>query len=389
MTTYSSVTVSGPMQDGFTLPADTVAISYMPGKTQLVFPQEDGSVASVLTTAAVNHLASNAVTVVKVSDVAVRLVAPTAPLANDLLLLVNAVDCGIYQWAGSQWVYLGKVAWVRLNSAGIGVKASSGYKTNLPFTGLTATVKKVDHIPIDLMPYAVYAEGSTGIVYFPYVSANTYQYPYTVVSLYSPALVASLEAEQLVVISPCGYGQLDSLPVNTDYTYITYSSLINPSLYQPVSVYRGDKVLLHALTMMPVSKTIDYTMITGLSEVDYQLTSGYYRGGNNLWDTVITNHGTVNSNHLQQITPTSTYAVALANLDIAQAGTIGSGISMWVYIAKPETVSADDIVFKLPLRYTTSRSLKNLRLAAGEAIFVKPTRAIQYAYRYSILARSF
>jgi hypothetical protein len=396
MTTYTTLLVTGPIQDGYLLPRNSAAFSQLTIGTKVhshmafTSPTDNAVVLAINTALTLTPLyTGNVITVERASDIKVRLVSPRLPKANDILLLLNGYKTGLYQFVVNTWVYRGEVVSSSLPASTVSTGLSTGFINNQPFTGLTAQVKKVDVLPDELMPYKVYANRVTGLIYFPYVTANSYQYPYAIVSAHAPALVSQLIEEQVVVISPCGYNQLDSLPKNTDYIFLTYSSLSTPSVRQPISVFSSAHSPILYSTVIPTSLSVDYSILSGVSDTAYQLASGYFRGANNLWDVVVSDYGLITTGKVRQITPTSTYVTAIADLMLTNISSNVKTSKMQIYIGKETSISSDNVLFTLDVAFTTTKRLSNIRLAAGEAIYCSASPAINYNYRYTILARSF
>ena len=396
MATYTTSLITGPIQDGILLSKNTAAFSQLTlgtvVHTHLAFvsPSDNAMVMAINTTTTISALASgNMTTVEAVSDIKVRLVSPSTPHTNDILVLINGVKAGIYQYNTNTWIYRGETTASALTSSSVSTGLSTGFITNQSFTGLTAQVVKVDTLPDELLPYKVYADRITGIIYFPYINASSYQFPYAVASMHSPQLVSQLLEEQVVVISPCGYNQTSTLPNNTSYIFFTYSSLASPSVRQPVSVYSSALAPLVYLNIMPTTLTIDYSMVSGIQDTAYQLASGYYRGGNNLWDIIVSDYGQMNSKNIRQITPTSIYPTAIVDLMLCQISSNVPSSKIFVYIGKETNIQSSDIMFTLDMAPLSTNRLSNIRLASGEAIFCSTSPAINYTYRYTILARSF
>jgi hypothetical protein len=331
----------------------------------------------------------NAISAQPASNVTVRLVTPSTQRSNDILLLVNGNEVGIYQFVANNWTYRGKTVSTQLQSSSVSAGLSSGFSSNLAFTGLTAQVIKVDTVPDELLPYKVYADRVTGIIYFPYANATSYQFPFSVASMHNPQLVSTLMDEQIVVISPCGYSQLATLPRGTDYVFFTYSALTSVSTKQPITVYNAALSLIAQSTILPTTNTVDYSMISGLTDTAYQLASGYYRGGNNTWDVLVSDHGLITTRLIRQLTPTSIYPSALVDLTVCQLSSTPATSNLYVYIGKETSVQGSDIFFRLELKAFNSNRISNIRLAAGEALFCSTSFAVNYTYRYTMLARSF
>lgn len=396
MTTYNTALVTGPIQDGYLLPSEYAAFSQITlgsiVHTHIIFQSatDSANVMAINTTVELSPQSTgNAITVQLASNVTIRLVTPSSQRTHDILLLVNGNEVGIHQFTANTWIYRGKVVSTQLQSSSISTALSSGFSSNLSFTGLTAQVTKVDEVPDELLPYKVYADRVTGIIYFPYVNATSYQFPFSVASIHNPQLVSTLIDEQIIVISPCGYAQTDTLPRSTDYVFFTYSALTSVSVKQPVSIYSSSLALLAQSSMLPTTRVIDYSMISGLTDIAYQLASGYYRGGNNTWDVLLSDQGLITTRLVRQVTPASIYPSALVDLTVCQLSPNPKTSNLFVYIGKETSIQGTDIFFRLELTSFNSKRISNIRLAAGEALFCSTSSEINYTYRYSMLARSF
>jgi hypothetical protein len=394
MSIYSTLLVTGPIQDGFILPVDHCAFSKLnigsATAMQLVFSIEGSLVHSLtLVNSSLMELTpSSVVSVEKASNVAVRLINPTNPKQLDVLILVNGSMSGVYQYVSNVWAYRGTIQLVPFNTSA--VKATSvGSRSNLPFVGGVCSVTVTSTIPQVMLPYTIYVDKSNGLVYFPYFTAATYQYPVTVASIWSPSIADLLYEEQLVIVSPCGYKQRESLPVSTEYVHLTYTSLLNASIHQPIAYHNSLLEVVHNTVITPTNHQVDYSVIQGLSDTDYQLTNGNYKGGNNLWDTVISAHSMLNSSRLTEIVPTSTYTSAIVDLQLSQLSP-GSNRTVSIYIGKSTEISAANIAYRVNLVMFTSNRISNIRLAAGESIHIKVSSALShFTYRYTMLARTF
>lgn len=389
-TTYNTIVLESYISDGFLMPK-TYAIYIHSANKQIVYLNPDTLVVEqVSTNSGLTALtALNKITVSSASDVTVRLISPALPTNGDLLLLTKGAAVGIYQYV-SGWLYFGQVTSTGLDNAKQGTGLSTGYRTGLQYDGLVCQVSVVDAdgvVPTVFLPYKVYVDTVNSIVYIPYPTANTMSTPYSVISFYSPPTVTALTNEPEVVISPCGYKQVTTL-AGVERPVICYSGLVNPTIGQPLAIYNGLGQLVTTSQLMLTGNTIDYTAVQGLSESEYQLTSGYYRGGNNLWDTIVADNGVHNGATLFQITEVSTFPVCLADVKFMQATPSALAV-MYLYVGKPGYITADNIMFGVKMKPLQTYMFKDIRLSQGEALFLRSDKAITYNYRYTMLARSF
>lgn len=392
MSSRSVLLVTGPIQDGYILPVDTCAYTRLTiGTTstvQLVFSIDNVAVntLTVSNPSLLDLSASSTVHIERASNVAIRLINPANPKHLDLLLLVKDNTVGIYQYLSNVWTLISTALFAKLPTSIVSSK-SVGIRTNLPFVGGICKVVEVSDVPQVMLPYTIYVDKPNSLIYFPYFNAVTYQYPLTVASIWSASIAALLYEEQLVVISPCGFKQQESLPLSMEYVYLTYSSLLTASIHQPIAYHSATRQVVVSTVITPTNNQVDYSAIQGLSSAEYQLTNGYYRGGNNLWTDVISQNGVIDKGYLLEIVPTSTYTSALVNLQVSQIHVNGNRL-LDVYVGKKESLSAGNIMYRLRLVPFTTNSVKNIRLAAGESIHVKLNAPTLLHYRYTMLART-
>lgn len=393
MSTYSTILVAGPMQDGYILPQGTCAVTKVilgnVTTTQLVFALQDTNVHSImLVNSSLLDVPTGAtVTVENASNVSVRLINPVNPRLLDILVLVNGLSAGVYQYTNGNWLYRGAVQLVPFSNSIVSSK-SVGVKSNLSFTGGVCKVTETSSIPHVMLPYTIYVDKQNNLVYFPYFTAATYQYPTAVTSVWSAVIAEALHQDMLVVVSPSGNKQTTSLPSGSEYTFITYTSLINASIHQPVAYHGNDKSVVTSALITPTQHQIDYSIIQGLSDTEYQLTGGYYKGGNNLWDRVISAQGTISTSQLLEVVPSSTYSSAMVDLQFSQFAP-ASNRTITVYIGSTTSINAGNIAYSLSLAMNHTNRIANIRLAAGESIHVKLNSPVQVNYRYSMLARTY
>lgn len=388
MLSYKIVTVSTRIMDGYLLPIYCAAFAELAPNSQVVYPDATDPhrvMSCMLPVGTVPLTPGNKLTVSTASNVESMLISPVSPTRKDLLLLVNQTLVGVYQYT-TTWIYLGSTTQSLQLTSVVSTGKTTGFRRDLPYDGFVAQVVKSP--PTTLEPFKLYVDTALNLIYFPYSTAATIESPYTVVSIYSPLICSMLTVDTEVLISPLGYKQITTLPDGTSYIFITYSGLTSPVESQPCAIYGSNKVLLQDQHLSITQKLIDYSIIQGVTEVEYQLASGYYRGGNNLWDTVTVKTGSLNRPLLTSVVEKSPYAVSVVNLSFTRTNIFGGTVYLYIYIGNPDYITADDIVFKVNIKYFSTITIPNIRVMQGESILIKTTTGVNLTYRYTQLSRS-
>lgn len=402
MASYTHYTLAQRITAGYFLPKGYVAYGTISGGfPQLVFSGEvfGENIPSVYTSTS-SHWVIPATGVAVILLLSSDLNSPVIPIAEPAIGMITylveaqSTDNAIvgYQYVNEStgWVRLGAATYSPLLSASVGGGSSTGIVSSYPCDTFTTRAKVVtaSTLPSVLAPFTTYVDKLLGVVYFPLPLPTTLARPEVVMAITDQALAANIADGDMVHISRSGYGLSKHLAaVGEDDIVLTmmgYNALVND---YPVKAFRGPgTVILASALASATGYPINYDALIGLDPNEpYQFAGGYFRGANNLWDTVIVTQGTLSSNLLTRVSEHRRPNVMLAQLFLSPG--IADDI-VNIYVAKEGLITADNILFELALSAFNPRVIRDIRLAPGEAIYLKLAKPTSLNYRCVVLSRS-
>ena len=386
MSTLPLAIVASPMFDGILVPVTHRLYTPASQYRQLVFqhPTTREIVSAALPTSLASCALGNVATVEAVSVISVRLVSPPNPKSADLMLLVNQLIAGVYQYLDGDWRYHSSLSLTVFNNSVTGQQLSTGFGNKQPFDGLVSLIRVVDKLPRQIQPYTTYVDRTTSTFYFPYANAKQIATPLSLMGVHAPNWVNQLLEGEELVICPTGHKQVQTLP---ERMCLTYNGSTTSTVGMPVSAYYKTKAWAFSGSGIPTEHIVNYALADNATASAEQLSLGYYRGGNNLWDTVATKQGELITSQPVQILPLSKHKVSMVNLTVA-SGTGGNSGELYIYVGKANAPTSGQILFTAKLTSGSPLRYVNLRLAEGETIFLKTLPAVSCYYRVTQLSRS-